>query len=252
MARENFASCHAVTAKWEGGWSDHKADPGGKTMYGVTEAVYHAWLRKQGKPEKPVRGITLEDAHQIYKAEYWTRAGCETLAAGVDLATYDPAVNSGVSRAKKWLASSIGGTDVQTVKRICAARLSFVRGLGTWKTFGKGWARRIADVEVKAVVMVLRVGASGAQVQDRLAVEAGIAQEAGRQDRDKLQAASAGAGASGAAGAAVDYAPWVTWALLAFVAAAGVTALIYWHRSRVSRERAAAYANALTQMKGQA
>ncbi|CUX63003.1 glycosyl hydrolase 108 family protein [Agrobacterium tumefaciens] len=36
--------CHNITAEWEGGWSNHKADPGGKTMYGVTEAVYHVWL----------------------------------------------------------------------------------------------------------------------------------------------------------------------------------------------------------------
>ncbi len=42
---DRFEACHAITAKWEGGWSNHKADPGGKTMYGVTEAVFHAWLK---------------------------------------------------------------------------------------------------------------------------------------------------------------------------------------------------------------
>jgi len=49
MAAGNFEKCHAVTAKWEGGWSDHPADPGGKTMYGITEAVYHAWLRARAR-----------------------------------------------------------------------------------------------------------------------------------------------------------------------------------------------------------
>lgn len=58
MSTAKFRRCHEVTKAWEGGWSDHPADPGGKTMYGVTEAVYHAWLRQHGKPVRPVRQIT--------------------------------------------------------------------------------------------------------------------------------------------------------------------------------------------------
>lgn len=49
MTMEKFRRCHAVMARWEGGWSDHPADPGGKTMYGITEAVYHGWLQRQGR-----------------------------------------------------------------------------------------------------------------------------------------------------------------------------------------------------------
>lgn len=36
---DRFPICHPITAKWEGGWSDHKADPGSKTMYGVTVSM---------------------------------------------------------------------------------------------------------------------------------------------------------------------------------------------------------------------
>ncbi|QKW98499.1 hypothetical protein GSF67_09525 [Agrobacterium sp. CGMCC 11546] len=43
---DRFTICHNITAKWEGGWSDHKADLGSKTTYGVTETIYHAWLNK--------------------------------------------------------------------------------------------------------------------------------------------------------------------------------------------------------------
>lgn len=147
MTSTRFNRCHAVTAKWEGGWSDHSADPGGKTMYGITEAVYHAWLRSRGQSAKPVRQITKRDAEAIFFKNYWQAAKCDRLAPGVDLATYDSAVNSGVSRGRKWLLASIGGPDDQTVRRMCAARLAFVRGLSTWSHFGKGWTNRITDIE---------------------------------------------------------------------------------------------------------
>ena len=65
MSTAKFRRCHDVTKTWEGGWSDHPVDPGGKTMYGVTEAVYHAWLRQHGNPLRPVRQITAAEAEQI-------------------------------------------------------------------------------------------------------------------------------------------------------------------------------------------
>jgi lysozyme family protein len=96
---------------------------------GVTEAVYHAWLRQNGKPICPVRQITRADAEQIYFEQYWVPCDGTTLAAGVDPATYDASVNSGVSRGRKWLLTSIGGPDYDTVKRICAKRLGFMQSL---------------------------------------------------------------------------------------------------------------------------
>lgn len=246
MAKGNFERCHAVTAVYEGGWSDHKADPGGKTMYGVTERVFHAWLRGQGKPIRPVRSITLDEAKALYKAEYWYAAKCEGLAAGVDLAVYDPAVNSGVSRARKWLEASIGGQDVQTIKRICAARLSFVRSLATWKHFGKGWARRIAGIEAKAVAMSLGAGgASAPQVKDRLKIEAGIAGEAARTDAISAKAGAGGAAASSSTSAVETVSPmagdWLFYGGIGVAVLAVLFALWMTHRSRGNAERAEAY-----------
>src|ERR1051325_4202371 len=34
---DRFPACLAVTLHWEGGYSDHKEDPGGKTNLGVTQ-----------------------------------------------------------------------------------------------------------------------------------------------------------------------------------------------------------------------
>ena len=45
----------------EGGWSNHAADRGGATMYGVTQATYNAYCKQKGKTSKTVRGITKDE-----------------------------------------------------------------------------------------------------------------------------------------------------------------------------------------------
>lgn len=56
------------------------------------------------------------------------------------------------------------------MKAACAARSSFLHGLKTWSVFGKGWGRRVADVEATGVRMAL--GASGKSVAKGLKNEA--------------------------------------------------------------------------------
>jgi len=231
-----FTRCHEVTKRWEGGWSDHPADPGGKTMYGVTEAVYHAWLKKHGKALKPVRQISMAEAELIYYDEYWVPCGGPKLAVGVDLATYDASVNSGVSRGRKWLLASIGGPDHQTVKRICAKRLGFMQSLAIWKTFGKGWARRVADIEAKGVAWALAAANDGYIVQQQLEDEA----DAARKTSGKQATGAAGAGGGGAIGAdqAAQFGDWIA-AGIAIAAAAALAWLII--RAIINKRRAEAY-----------
>lgn len=237
MAAGGFEKCHPITAKWEGGWSDHPDDPGGKTMYGITEAVYHTYLKSCGKPKRPVRYITKAEAEAIYRQNYWNAAGCETLHAGVDLATYDAAVNSGVSRGRKWLLASVGGSAVQTVKNICAKRMSFVRGLRTWKTFGKGWSRRIADIEAKGVAMALSaVAITKTEVKSKLEKEAQSAS-------NKATGNVAGAGGAVATPVGVDQATdqIAGIALAGFIGVAVLVAVILIWRARVNKHRMEAY-----------
>ena len=237
MSTAKFRRCHDVTKKWEGGCSDHPADPGGKTMYGVTEAVYHAWLRQQGKPLRPVRQITLAEAEQIYFEQYWVPSGGPSLAAGVDLATYDAAVNSGVSRGRQWLRAAIGGPDHETIKRVCAARLGFMQSLNIWKTFGRGWARRVADIEAKGVAWALAAANDNrAVVQEQLADEAGKASSLAR----KQSGGATGAGGGGAI--AIDQGWQLENALLTGFAVLAFAALVFLIiRALINAQRAAAY-----------
>jgi len=243
MATGNFERCHAVTAKWEGGWSNHAADPGGKTMYGITEGTYHAWLRARGRAIKPVRGITMDEAKEIYRQNFWNPVSGDTLAAGVDLATYDAGVNSGVSRGKKWLAASLGGTPAQTVKRICAKRLGFMQSLKIWKTFGKGWGRRVADIEAKGVAWALSgAGKSQQAAKAELQMEAAAAEKAAK--RQATGAAASGTTAGGGTVVGPEAADQLGGLALAGMIGllVAIALLLIW-RARLNKARSEAYAS---------
>ena len=148
----------------EGGYVNHPKDPGGATNYGVTHEVLAAW---RGKPvtRDDVRNMPKSEAAAIMKAQYWDKIMGDALPAGLDYATFDYAVNSGVSRAVKDLQRCLGklytgtidgimGTmTLDAVRKInnvagliqdlCERRYAFVKRLKTFSTFGKGWTRRI-------------------------------------------------------------------------------------------------------------
>ena len=59
------------------------------------------------------------------------------------------------------------------VVAICDERLRFLRSLKTWSVFGKGWARRVA--EVKAFSLSLAAGAQPAKAARRTVASTGKA-----------------------------------------------------------------------------
>lgn len=247
MAAGNLPACLAVTLPHEGGWSDHPKDPGGATMRGVTLAVFRRWV--PGASKADLRAISDAMVEKIYRVDYWNPIRGEQLPAGVDLATFDFGVNSGPFRAAKYLQAIVGAKQdgvvgpatlkaaavepaANIVRKLCAKRLSFVRGLGTFTTFGKGWTRRIADVEAKGVKMT-GVGAGAL---------AGYAKEAqGKataQDKGAAGVGAAGGGAGLGEAATTD----INWFIVAAVVVAGLAlfALVK-SRANINKERAAAY-----------
>ncbi|WP_313194836.1 glycoside hydrolase family 108 protein [Shinella zoogloeoides] len=246
---DRFSICHAITAGHEGLYSNHKDDPGGATMKGVTQAKFTEWLKRRGKPSRNVKTITDAEVLTIYREDYWNPTVEKYhLVPGVDLATYDAAVNSGVSRGIKWLKASVGSSDHSvTVRKICRARLSFMQALKIWKTFGKGWGRRVADIEVKGVAMALAfMGVSDARIRADAAAEAEAANKAAKT-ADATAKTTGGAGATAGGGAAVDAGGMdaaALWVLGGIAAIAIVVALILYVKKRAHDARAQAYAGA--------
>jgi lysozyme family protein len=169
MTASNYDRAFTLVLAHEGGYVDLKADPGGATNLGVTQATLSAWRhRKVTKDE--VRALTKEEAGKIYRAQYWNAVRGDDLPAGLGYAVFDYAVNSGPSAAVKMLQRVLGVTadgamgamtlaavakrDTRDlIGKLCDRRLAFLRSLRTWRTFGKGWSRRVAGVRSNALAM---------------------------------------------------------------------------------------------------
>lgn len=170
----SFEACYPLMMRWELGYADHPRDPGGKTQDGVTERVFHAWLRQQGRAVRDVRTITSDEKKAIYRAQYWDAVRGDDLPPGVNLAVFDFAVNSGPSRAIRHLQAALGvkqdgvigavtlqavweayerDEDGEVIARIMASRDAFLRGLSTFDAFGRGWTNRTRDIRNRAARM---------------------------------------------------------------------------------------------------
>lgn len=165
--RANFDKALAAVLVHEGGYVNHPKDPGGATNKGITQKVYSDWRFAHDLPSRSVKDITDAEVMAIYKHLYWDAIKGDELPAGVDYAAFDFAVNSGVSRAARYLQEAagvnvdgqIGPVTLAAIKArpaqdmiaaLCDARMGFLKRLSTFDTFGRGWSRRVAEVEVRA------------------------------------------------------------------------------------------------------
>ena len=168
--KENFENALAAVLHHEGGFVNHPSDPGGMTNLGCTKKVWEEFV---GHPvdEKAMRALTPADVGPLYKRNYWDKVHGDDLPTGVDYVVFDAAINSGPGRAAKWLQEVVGaaadgaigkGTlaavaahdPSEVVELYQAKRLKFLQALPTWATFGKGWGRRVAEVETAAESML--------------------------------------------------------------------------------------------------
>lgn len=239
MSAANFSLCLKETLAHEGGWADNPKDPGGATMKGVTLATFRKWVPKATKND--LRNITDEMLRKIYRADYWDKVKGDNLASGVDLAAFDYAVNSGPGTAWKQLNKVLGGPDHETVKRLCARRLSSYQTFKHWKEFGKGWTRRIAAIEAKGVAWALAAKTNlSTVVKVRLEMDGAKAKAvSNRQASGAAGGGIAGGGAAISPEQADQIANWI----LGGVVVAGFALLAYLVlRSVINKQRADAYA----------
>lgn len=168
--KDNFLKVMPWVFEEEGGYVDHPKDPGGATNLGITHRTLGAW---RGRPvtKQDVKNLTKQEAQNIYKSEYWNQVSGDRLPSGIDYATLDFGINSGPARAVKELQKIVGVNPdgivgAQTIAAIqkfsisklidlyCDARIRYLRGLKTFKTFGKGWLARVARVRKRSKSLV--------------------------------------------------------------------------------------------------
>jgi lysozyme family protein len=166
VSSATWPEAFAALLKHEGGFVNHPKDPGGMTNLGVTKRTWEDWINHPVN-EEDMRALRPGTVEPLYRQRYWAAIRGDELPAGIDYATFDYAVNSGVSRAASALQAALGAkqdgvigpkslaaahdADPEVViNELCDARLAFLRGLPTWPTFGKGWWSRVEQVRAKA------------------------------------------------------------------------------------------------------
>ncbi len=162
------------TLKEEGGFVDHPYDKGGATNKGVTQAVYDEYRVDNKLPKQSVRYITDDEAKDIYETRYWKPIHGDELPIGVAMSLFDFAVNSGVTRASKFIqrilkvpddgiigpktVAAIQNADCDSLIRCLAhERLFYLKGLSNWQYFGKGWTARVYRTELTSHGMMRNV-----------------------------------------------------------------------------------------------
>lgn len=152
----DFENALSWVMEQEGGYANHAKDPGGETNHGITKYVAMAHGYRGA-----MRNIPMEFVRRIYHDSYWTRCQCEAMPEHpIRLVVFDAAVHSGVGQSIKWLQKElrveadgiIGPITLAALRasrldalahNLITRRLDFLKSLKAWKTFGRGWSRRL-------------------------------------------------------------------------------------------------------------
>jgi lysozyme family protein len=174
MTAANYQACLDKTLCYEGGYSDDPRDAGNwtgcaynagqlkGTMKGISACAY---------PTLDIQHLTDAQIQQIYRTDYWNKVCGDDLPAGVDLCTFDSAVNSGPGKGVEWLQMAMGMPADEIdgamgpitldavaaiddphviIDEMCDERLAFLKCLAAWPTYGQGWSNRVEDVRASA------------------------------------------------------------------------------------------------------
>jgi lysozyme family protein len=106
-----FDDCFRELVLVEGRYSDHPNDRGGRTMYGITEAV----ARAHGYTG-PMDRMDLPTARAIYRSAYWDSLSLDAVAqhgSSIAAELFDTGVNMGIATAGRFLQTALNALNRQ-------------------------------------------------------------------------------------------------------------------------------------------
>ena len=155
-----FSRCAGVVLQREGwgAYTNTLGDPGGPTKFGITLSTLSAW-RGQLCVAADVQALEEPEALDIFRANFWHPVAGDQLPAGINLMTFDCAVNQGPGHAARWLqgaadvpedgvigpATLLAVRSAEPLSLLAAFKserlLSYEQDAG-WADFGHGWENR--------------------------------------------------------------------------------------------------------------
>lgn len=170
-----FEKAHEFVARWEGGFADHPADPGGMTNYGISMRFLRSLGLEEGDVDgdgdidaDDIRSLTPDDAARIMRRNFWDPLHLDEVKPCCAMVIYDTAVNMGPTYARKLAQQALGvpadgvwGPVTRSALRLCDDRKTavamchirraryheLVKGNAALGAFLKGWLRRVDSLE---------------------------------------------------------------------------------------------------------
>jgi lysozyme family protein len=170
-----FEDALPVIMAHEGGWSNHKDDPGGATNHGITFDTFRA-VRGPAATLGELRSLSEDEAAAIYRARYWLPVYDLIDDQNVGTKVFDMAVNMGHRQAHRLTQRAcgecgyrvaddglIGPSTLAAINScspptlllaMCHEQVEFYRDLAvtrpTMQAFLDGWLKRAAWVGEKS------------------------------------------------------------------------------------------------------
>lgn len=161
----SFDSAFKTVVGHEGRYVNNPADPGGETKYGIAKKYY---------PDLDIKKLTLDQAKQIYKKDFWDKYNLSSFDAEDRTAALDMFINS-PRRAAKAVQKAVGEKPDGIMGPKTLAKMQEFKGdLGkaakkkyfesliednagaktssaqriNWKEHGNGWANRFLEMDI--------------------------------------------------------------------------------------------------------
>lgn len=152
-----FDKAFSIVVGLEDGYVNDPKDPGGETKFGISKRSY---------PNLDISGLTVDQAKDIYRRDYWVQAKCDFLPWPLCLFVFDATVNQGVEPAILMLQRAlgcaqdgvIGAATINAASRatpwhmakFMALRAMRYQGTRNFDRFGEGWLTRTYLVAMEA------------------------------------------------------------------------------------------------------
>ena len=161
---ENFNKIMKYVLLFEGGYSDIINDPGGSTNHGITQETYDIYRTRKHLKIRSVKNITMDEVYDCYYNKFYLSTGCDTLPSATSFVNMDVAVNSGIGKARIFLAtilsenpdlaSNLDSCDkeiaIKYIEFRMKERYNFVARNEKKRKFLKGWLNR--DKQVRDII----------------------------------------------------------------------------------------------------
>jgi lysozyme family protein len=174
----NWDKSFDMVVAHEGGFTNDQRDKGnhlpdgreGCTMWGCTQAVWEKYVGHE-VTQDDMKALKKEDVKPVYKRDYWDAVRGDDLPTGVDYAVFDFAINAGPAAARKMIQRALGvnpdgaigpatmkaiqdADGKELMQKFSDAKTSFYKSLDNFPVYGKGWLKRVADVQTSASTML--------------------------------------------------------------------------------------------------